>query len=485
MKMGETDMSIFSDEYKPSSMFSSAADNAPAVDSVLKVVFQDRGLSACLNIKTPSGNGAPPTVASMKEKLNSVGVKFGIDEAQLAALENHPVYNLDVTIASGTPPVNGEDGSIEILIDSENKGKPKEDADGKVDLRDLGIVDNVKKGQVLCIIHPPTPGSPGMSVKGDKLLQKPGKQALIIAGANTELSPDGTQIIAKIDGQFDFNGRKINVNETFTVNNNVDNSTGNITVAGNLVVRGMVTAGFTIEAAGSITVNGFTESATLKAGGDIKLQGGVTGSTIRCGGDLKSKHIENSDVFVRGEIRADYILNSTVKCGRNLKTEGSISKIIGGTCVVGQNIEARMIGSPSVVKTKLELGSDPISIERQQELLELIPELEKQIKAIEPLLKLLQQLEAANRLTPDKAEALTKAKHTFHTQSAMLEDARMELNEINSAIFNKGFGRVICPGTIYPGTVVSIGSALYNVTDNLINASLYYRDGFIAIGIAK
>jgi uncharacterized protein (DUF342 family) len=144
-----------------------------------------------------------------------------------------------------------------------------------------------------------------------------------------------------------------------------------------------------------------------------------------------------------------------------------------------------MIGSPSVVKTKLELGSDPISIERQQELLELIPELEKQIKAIEPLLKLLQQLEAANRLTPDKAEALTKAKHTFHTQSAMLEDARMELNEINSAIFNKGFGRVICPGTIYPGTVVSIGSALYNVTDNLINASLYYRDGFIAIGIAK
>lgn len=477
-------MSIFPDE-KQNPMFSSAASKEPVVDAVIKVLFLDKGLTASVNIKPPSGGGAPPTVASLKAVLNSLGVKYGIDEAQLSALENHPVYTLDVVVASGTPPINGEDGTIEILIDSENKGKPKEDADGKVDLRDLGIVDNVKKGQVLCVITPPTPGTPGISVKGEKLLQKPGKQAMIIAGANTELSPDGLQIIAKIDGQFDFNGRKINVNETFTVNNNVDNSTGNISVAGNLVVRGMVTAGFTIEAVGSITVNGFTESATIKAGGDVKLQGGVTGSTIRCGGDLKSKHIENSDVFVRGEIRADYILNSTVKCGRNLKTEGSISKIIGGTCVVGQNIEARIIGSPSVVKTKLELGSDPISIERQQELQTLIPELEKQLKSLEPLLKLLLQLQSANRLTPDKAETLDKTASVYKAQKTMLEEAKLELAEINSAIFNKGFGRVICPGTMYPGTVVSIGSALYNVTDNLINASLYYREGFIAVGIAK
>lgn len=478
-------MSIFPDEYKPSSMSSSSADNGPVVDAVVKVIFQDRGLTASLNIKPPSGGGAAPTVESMKAVLNSIGVKYGIDEAQLAALENHPVYSMDVIVARGTPPVNGEDGTVDILIETENKGKPKEDSDGKVDLRDLGIVDNVQKGQVLCIIHPPTPGTPGISVKGEKLLQKPGKPAMIVAGANTELVEGGSQIIAKIDGQFDFNGRKVCVNETFTVNNNVDNSTGNISVLGNLVVRGMVTAGFTIEAAGSITVVGFTESATIKAGGDVKLQGGVTGSSIRCGGDLKSKHIENSDVFVRGEIRADYILNSTVKCGRNLKTEGSISKIIGGTCVVGQNIEARMIGSPSVVKTKLELGSDPVSIERQQELQELIPELEGQIKSLEPLLKLLLQLQAANRLTADKAETLQQTAASYKAIKTMLEDSKTELSDINIAIYNKGFGRVICPGTIYPGTVVSIGSAQYNVTDNMVNASLYYRDGFIAVGIAK
>ena len=39
----------------------------------------------------------------------------------------------------------------------------------------------------------------------------------------------------------------------------------------------------------------------------------------------------------------------------------SISKIIGGTCVVAQNVEARTIGSAASVKTKLEIGTDPES----------------------------------------------------------------------------------------------------------------------------
>ncbi|NLA87506.1 MAG: DUF342 domain-containing protein, partial [Clostridiales bacterium] len=104
---------------------------------------------------------------------------------------------------------------------------------------------------------------------------------------------------------------------------------------------------------------------------------------------------------------------------------------------------------------------------------------------LEPLLKLLRQLEAANRLTEEKAQMLEKASFSHKTQSEALEGAKTELEEISNVIANKNFGKVICTGIIYPGTFVTIGSANYTVTQNLMNSSLYYRDGEVTIGAAR
>jgi uncharacterized protein (DUF342 family) len=188
---------------------------------------------------------------------------------------------------------------------------------------------------------------------------------------------------------------------------------------------------------------------------------------------------------VAGEMRAEYILGSNVLCKKNLKTEGVISKIIGGTCIVMQNVECRTIGSAAGVRTKLEIGNDPEVIDRQHVLIEQIPELDKQIKSLEPLLKLLRQLEAANRLDEEKAQMLEKASYSFKTYNEQLEKSKAELEEINGAIFDKNYGKVICSGIIYPGTSVTIGSANYTVTQNLMNTSLYYSDGYVALGSAR
>lgn len=357
--------------------------------------------------------------------------------------------------------------------------------DGRVDYYDLGLIQNVKAGQVLCVITPPSLGTPGYNVKGEALRAKPGKSVNVSPGINTVLSSDGTQIISKINGQFEFLGKRLNVNETYTVNQNVDTSTGNIKVEGNLIIRGMVTSGFTLEAGGFINVVGVVDSSTVIAGKDLILQGGSNGSTLRCGGNLKSRFIENCDVSVRGEMRTEYILNCNVRCKKNLRTEGAISKIIGGTCIVMQNVEARTIGSVSGVKTKLEIGVDPEIIDRQHALTAQIPELEKQIKSLEPLLKLLDQLKTTNRLDPEKQEMLDKATFSYNAQTELLENARIELEEINGSLINKSYGKVLCTGIIYPGTTVTIGSANYTVTQNLVNASLFYHEGGIALGSAK
>ncbi|NLT15228.1 MAG: DUF342 domain-containing protein [Clostridiales bacterium] len=458
---------------------------APVVDAIIKVIIKDSGLSACVRITPPSNGGADITMDGlMKALVNDNGIK-NFDLIKMKALVSNPVYDEDIVVAVGAAAVTGDDGTYEFLVRTTSSGKPKEYENGKIDYYDLGLIQNVSAGEVLCVLTPPTEGIPGYTVKGETIKPKPGKPAPVVPGPNTSLSADGLHIISKINGQFEFDGKKVIVNETYTLNQDVDTSTGNIKVAGNLIVRGMVTSGFVLEAGGFITVFGVVESASITAGKDVNLQGGANGSKISCGGNFKCRFIENCDVFVRGEMKAEYILNSNVRCRRNLKTEGVISKIIGGTCVVMQNVEARTIGSAAGVKTKLEIGTDPEIVDRQHFLTDQIPEIDKQLRSLEPLLKLLRQLESANRLDEEKAQMLEKASFSYKTQTEALENAKKELEEISNMISNRNYGKVICSGIIYPGTFVTIGPASYTVTQNMMNTSLFYRDGEIAFTFAR
>lgn len=454
------------------------------INATAMVSIKDRGMTACITITPPCNGGTDLTMdALMKLLVNENGIK-NIDLMRLKSLSLKPVYCEDIVVATGTLPVMGRDGTVTFKVRTENIGKPKELENGKVDYYDLGLIENVCKDQVLCILTPAIEGTPGYTVKGEMLKPRSVKPAPVIPGINTLLTEDGLQIVSKIDGQLEYDGRKISVNETYTLCQDVDTSTGNVKVAGNLVIRGMVTSGFTISAGGYITVSGVVDSSTVTSGKDINFQGGAIGSNITCGGNLTSRFIENCEVKTRGDIRAEYVLNCTVHCKKNLKTEGAISKIIGGNIVVMQNVECKTLGSSAGVKTKLEIGNDPEIIARQRQLTLMIPDIEKQLASLEPLLKLLTQLEAANRLDEEKAETLSKARYSHKTQQDMLNSAKEELESINTSIYNKKFGKVVCYGSMYPGTVVTIGSASYTATSTLIGTTLFYADGAIVLGAA-
>ena len=461
-------------------------ESPPAIDAIIHVSVVNGGLEAYLSIEPPSNDGAGPTLKALKAALSDFGVSYNIDSKKLEAIEAEPVYNSNILIASGVAPHNGINGTASFQFNTEHKNlKPKECEDGKVNYHDLDIVENVTKGQVLCIITPPTEGTPGMSVRGKVLPQKKGRPVQSCLGKNTELNEDGTAVLSKINGEVEFIGGRINVNETFYVKENVDNSTGDIKVSCDLVVPGIVWPGFKIEAGGNITIRGAVEGSTVKAGGNINLQSGITGSQLHCNGDLKCRFIENSNVFVKGEISAEHIINSDIKCGKSIKLFGSKAKIIGGNCIAGQNIEANTIGSLADIKTRLELGTDHTVIERQQELLSQTMELEEKNKKLVPLITILSQLEALNRLTPDKKEALENVNYSYEVNMALLEEIKRELDEISELIKKRGYGRIICTDTIYPHTQVFIGKANYSVTNTLNNVSLFYDQGNICIGTAR
>ncbi|WFA08418.1 FapA family protein [Tissierella sp. Yu-01] len=454
------------------------------VDAIIKISISNNKLEAVLNIEPPKNDGKGPNIQDIRTSLNNMGITYGINDTLLRDICDKPVYNKDIIIARGTEPTSGKDATYEILFKTEKDFRPKEKEDGTVDFHNLEIVENIKKNQVLCTITPATEGIDGISITGEKIPSVPGKPIPNLLGKNTKLNEDETAILSTIDGQVDFIARKIHVNETLFIKGNVDISTGNIKAIGNIIIKGSVSPGFVVEAKGNIEVDGTISSATLKAGGNIILRRGVVGSKLHCEGDFTSKFIENSNVFVKGDIKAAYIMNSNIKCGKTLQTMGSKSKIVGGTCIAGENIQTRFIGSSAAVRTFLEIGTDSNNIEKQQKLLKEIPLLENKLNSLKSLISLLQQYDTANRLTPDKKRMYEDALYSYKEVNSLLINGKQELQQIDESVKAKGYGRIICTDTVFPGTSIKIGPFQMKVRDSMQRKSFYYTDNGINVGTA-
>lgn len=454
------------------------------VDSIVEVYISNNKLQASIKIESPQYGGMGPNIESLNETIASNNITYGINTEVLLDLCENPRYNENIMFALGTFPVNGIDGRFQIHFDTIKDSKPKEKEDGSVDFYNLENIENVKQEQLLCTIVHPREGKDGISVTGNKIPYVKGKPVASLLGKNTKLSKDGTSINATIDGQVDYTEGKINVLETLYIRDNVDNSTGNIKVVGNVVINGTVLSGFIVEATGNIQIYGGLSSVTLIAGGNILLSGGVIGGNLSCEGDLTSKFIESCKVFTKGNIITDYVMNSNITCRKNLFAINSISKIVGGEYLVSENIQAKTIGSNANVKTYLEIKTDPAIIKRQQELLKKIQALETQEESLISLINLLQQFEASKSLTPEKKETLKKALFSYSEISGLIESNKFKLNKINESIKLKGYGHIICEGKMYPGTIVKIGTAQATIQESMFGKSLYYSEEGIRVGKA-
>lgn len=457
---------------------SEEAQTPNPINAIVHVSISRDMLKAYLNIEPPLYGGSLPTLEEIKNELSRFRINYGIDEPMLLKMTVNPIYNCDIQIAEGLPSVKGTDGTYTLQFNTQKEFRPKERLDGTVDYQDLGLVENVKKGQVLCSITKHTNGEEGKSVTGAKIFPVRGKPVPITTGKNTEYNENG-DIIAMINGQVELFGTKINVDETFIVQKDVDISTGNIKVNGNVKVNGTVVTGFTVEAAGNIEIKGTVAAVMLKAGGNITLHGGAQNSELVCDGDLNGRFIENCAVTVKGSAKLGYVMNSKVQCGQTLTIAGPLARFSGGSCTVGQDIIAPIIGFPSGIITELELGTDPQIIERQQQILHEIPRIEKQLQCLEQLIPLLRHLDEENRLDDDKKQKLKEALNCVDTNKLLLESDQQELEKIHELLRTKGYGRIICSRIIHPGTKIKIGDAKLSVTESIIGMTLYNDEGEI------
>ena len=254
------------------------AQEEPSVDSDVMVFVSDDEMLAEMVLLPACGSGCKKSAKEIKEVLKDKWeVVFGLDDAAIAEAAETGINYKRIAIAHGKPAEKGEDGTINILFNTERSYAPKLDEEGNADYKSLKIFESVSEGETVVLATLPGEGTEGFSVKGTRLEPIRGAQAKLPGGKNVEVSEDGLSLVATKSGRIDYKNGRVEVADEYKVSGNVDMTVGNIKFEGDVTVTGNVITGLSIEASGNIDVWGNAEGATLTAGKDIVLKKGMQG----------------------------------------------------------------------------------------------------------------------------------------------------------------------------------------------------------------
>lgn len=456
------------------------------IDGTVLVETDPQKKKATMRIVAPQGEGNPVDEEAALQELKKAGVIFGIDHTIIKEKIDAHLFGETFTVAEAKMPQDGEDGTVNYFFNTEGSKKLSIMEDGSVDFKNLELIQNVEAGQLLAELIPPSEGTPGTNVMGEVIEQKPGKRPTFIAGKNAVISEDQLKISAEIDGQALLRDGKIQVSPVYDVPANVDNTTGNIRFKGKVIVKGNVKSGFTIEADGDIEVHGVVEGAILRSNGSIFLNRGVQGNNqaeLYCKGDLIAKYIENTKISVGGNIEADCILHSIASAKKKIVIKGKRGLIVGGVVKAGEEIDATLIGSSMGTQTKIEVGIDPETKEKYDQMQAKLKETIKNLDNLKKTIEILNKMSKNSPLPKDKKEMLVRSVKTYE----VLKDQHISIQE-NIASMTKDMenatkGKIHVSSTIHPGVKVTISTATKHIYDDIAMSTLHYKDGDIVIGL--
>lgn len=266
-----------------------------------------------------------------------------------------------IRIACGMPPGEGTDARLEWLVKAEAKAATIRE-DGRMDYRERDSIRTVSAGTLLCRRIPPTRGRAGRDVLGNAIEGKYGRDVLFREGKNIRRSEDGNEYYAAIDGVLAATANTVEVREEADIAGDVDYESGNVRAAATAVhVRGTVNTGFVVEAGKSVTIDDTVEDSQIESAGDVLIRGGVIHlhhGFIRATGSVKATYAQHARIEAGGDITlTSFATNSDLRAGGAIIIKGK-GRLIGGTAKAGLKVIAREVGSPSELRTQVQLGAD-------------------------------------------------------------------------------------------------------------------------------
>ncbi len=449
--------------------------------SSISVDFSADGLTASLLVITAAEEKYPDR-NRLLSTLGRRGVVHGIRNDALDEMVTGKIVGQSIVIAKGSAPVHGTAGKLELLVDLSERGKPRRLSGGRVDHRDLRKIINVAEGQELVRRIPPVPGRPGRTVLGAEMQPPQPGDVTIPVGPGTRISEEDPNIlIADCSGALivDTHG-DVRVAKTRTLGGDIDYSTGNVQIDGDLLVRGRVRAGFEVRAEGKIEITGNVEDAMVVAGGSLTVGGGAVGSgkgILRAGGSITVHHVERFIVETEGNIAvAEHCYHANLHAGGSIKAKS----IVGGTVSVGEQLCVGEIGGAAETKTVVDIGAGRAVLEEKMNLLREIGYLAGEIGEIwEDWYALVRDgMDAQGRLTRDQEELVDDYREKCRERLDRYAEFQERAEELEKKI--RGMvPPVITARHIRPNTVVRYGATEKRVQQTENNVRITVVDNVI------
>ncbi|MEW5897711.1 MAG: FapA family protein [Bacillota bacterium] len=229
----------------------------------------------------------PLTWDELLQELSRLGINYGVDwEACSRGVAS--CAEEEVVIARGIPAEPGKDGRVELLFSSDSKVPVLAGEDETVDFRERYVFTSVEAGDILAVKHPPGPGRPGTSVKGEVIVPPSPRDFTLSVGEGAVLTRDGERAVAARAGRPVAsrwrNLVKVSVLPELVHDGDVDLNSGNIVFKGDVLIAGNVAEGMAVEAGGNVRVGGLVSGARVQATGSVLIRRNILSSVVIAGG---------------------------------------------------------------------------------------------------------------------------------------------------------------------------------------------------------
>ncbi|MBL4888926.1 MAG: FapA family protein, partial [Candidatus Lindowbacteria bacterium] len=427
-------------------------------------------LSAEVTLIPARQGGKEISVDDVMDGFADRGIVFGVNHAVVKQAVEETRFNVPLRVAFGQPVINGTPGSIEYKFKTDRHVvKFEEDEHGKVNYKNLELIENVKSKQVLAVRIPPSEGIPGVDVYAKAIPPEAGESVDFPETVNAFY--DGDEIKSGIDGHVMLANKLIKVSPVYHVQENVNYETGNVDFDGTVRIDGRIEDTFYVRAGGSVFIKKSIGKCKVDVGGNLVVLGGIVGRNegdVHVEGDAVVLFLENSKVFARGNMTVgELILHSDIIVGGDLEMTGVRASFVGGSAIVGGNVRVKCIGGEGTSRTYIRAGANPALV------LEMRTHRESVKAAEAKLRKIMEATKVAKSGKSDQPAAVLKNQiemlKTGQLQmQAKIKKTRLKIKNLEKIIADTSTGAVIRVMEVAKeGTKIEIGNASMILTADL------------------
>lgn len=430
------------------------------VNSYADITISEDYMEAKMVLHPPKHGGALLSEYQLREQIASVGISVGILDLVIQSQVKNPDFFVPYTIAKGYLPVPGKDGEIKIYFRSDNKPQLEEDEHGRIDYKNIGVIQSVKPEDLIAERIPPKKGEFGKTVNGSMIPYQEEKTVDWNLGPNVELR--GDKLYAKIAGRPVLSTAwEIKVDEVIQLEA-VDYSTGNIDFPGTIIVEEKIGDGFSLTTSGSIIIRNSVGKAFLKAKGDIVLSGGFMGrgeGYIESEGNIYAKFVEQGKLTAQGSIFVEEaVMHSELSAKDFIRVAGGRGEVIGGTVIAGNSLTCVKLGAVVETKTKVAIGTPPELLDELNRMKKEIADKEITLHKVQLTLTKLVEKSQKKDLTLEEKETITKLKDANEKFTKVLEAQTKQFETALGSYEPNPEAFVDVEREVFPGVDLSFGA---------------------------